>query len=82
MSYQPAEGARIVPERTKKFMWSEDVVALMKMLEHEPENDPPHELSSAKRWTCKKCGHAGLLCDGNAYGGALEAYCGEHKVKW
>lgn len=44
-------------------------------LGHELEWDPPHELSNARRWTCKRCGRALLCFQGNWYGSALETQC-------
>lgn len=42
---------------------------------HDLEWDPPHGLSSARRWTCRRCGHAVLSYGSNVYGTATHAPC-------
>jgi hypothetical protein len=47
-------------------------------LGHTLEWNPPHALTSARRWTCKTCGAAVLDYHGNVYGSAVENTCEEY----
>lgn len=49
---------------------------------HTFENDPPHALSRASRWTCTTCGDAVLDSGSAVYGGATERTCEESVKFW
>jgi hypothetical protein len=49
---------------------------------HTLEWDPPHGLSSVRRWTCTTCGDAVLDSGTVIYGGATERTCEEGMASW
>lgn len=49
---------------------------------HDLEWDPPHALSSARRWTCTNCGDAVLEYKGVVYGEATERTYEEAEAFW
>lgn len=51
-------------------------VKLAELNEHRMQDDPPHSLSKAVRYTCTKCGKSVLSYEGgNAYGTAITEGC-------
>jgi hypothetical protein len=51
-------------------------------LGHTVEWDPPHALSSVRRWTCTVCSEAVLEREGHVYGEAIEKTCEEAQAVW